>query len=227
MINFKTYLLVPMLLVSLTANAENTKISHHTLEKKNGMNALVKEVEISDALYKSLHKDDIVYLKGQIALYKDFPKQGILFEDFTPILANEKAFQKCVNLFYERYKSKNIEAVAGLESRGFILGAALAYKLGVSFIPIRKPGKTPGPTYSVNYQKEYGSDTLVISQSAVKPNQRVLIIDDLIATGGSALAAIELINLADAHPVEFASLLEVKGLNGREKLGISSFNLLD
>jgi adenine phosphoribosyltransferase len=177
--------------------------------------------------FKIFHREEIAFLKNQIALYPDFPKTGILFEDFFPLLSNAKALQTCIDLFYERYKNKNIDVIVGLESRGFLLGAALAYKLGVGFVPIRKPGKLPGSLFSVNYEKEYGLDTLTISQTAILPNQRVLIIDDLIATGGTAKAAIELVNLAGGIPIEFTSLLEIEELAGREKLGIPSFNLLD
>lgn len=181
----------------------------------------------SNSDFKTLHKADIALLKSQIALYPDFPKPGILFEDFFPLCSNEKAFKLCIDLLAERYKTQNIDVIVGLESRGFILGSALAYKLGVAFVPIRKPGKLPGLTYSVSYEKEYGLDTLTISKTALKKNQRVLIIDDLIATGGTAKAGIELVTLAGGIPVEFASILEVKELGGRKKLSIPSFNLLD
>lgn len=176
---------------------------------------------------KEEHQEELAFLKSRIALYPDFPKPGILFEDFIPVLTDQKAFGLCIDLLGEHYTGKDIEAVAGLEARGFIIGAALAYKLGVPFIPLRKPGKMPGPIYSVSYGKEYGSDSLSISKSALRPGQKVLIADDLIATGGSANAAIKLIRLAGGNPVEFLSLLEVKGLNGRDTLDIPSFNLFD
>ena len=182
---------------------------------------------LSDALCKALHQEEIAFLKAQIVSYKDFPKPGILFDDFSPILNNPKAFSMCIDLLYSRYKNKNIETIVGLESRGFILGAALAYKLGVSFVPARKPGKLPGPIYSITYEKEYGVDTLAISAEGMQKNRRVLIIDDLIATGGTAKAAIELVRLAGGDPVEFVSLLEIKELKGRSKLSTASFNLID
>lgn len=182
---------------------------------------------LEEALFKALHQEEIAFLKNQIISYPNFPKSGILFEDFFPLLQQGKALEQCVDLLYERYKDKNIEIIVGLESRGFILGAALAYKLGIGFAPIRKPGKLPCPTHSITYNKEYGTDTLVISQSVFTQHKRVLIMDDLIATGGSAKAAIDLVRLAGGSPVEFVSLLEVKGLNGRSTLGIPSFNLLD
>lgn len=182
---------------------------------------------LKEAIYRALYADEIQFLKKQITLYADFPKKGIVFEDFCPLLCNAQAFQLCIDLLYERYKMEGIEKVIGLESRGFILGAALAYKLGVGFVPVRKPGKLPGSIFSISYEKEYGSDCLAIAQNALKQNERVLIVDDLIATGGTAKAAIDLVLLAGGNPVEFVSLLEVKGLKGRDKLGIPSFNLLD
>lgn len=182
---------------------------------------------LKECLFKALHPEELTYIKNHITKYQDFPKPGILFEDFTPMLCDAEAFNTCINLFYERYKSKKIDAVVGLESRGFILGAALAYKLGAAFIPVRKPGKLPGPVYTISYTKEYGTDSFSIPHYGLLQDQRVLIIDDLIATGGSAKAAIDLVTLVGGNCVEFASLLEVKGLGGRLKLGIPSFNLID
>jgi adenine phosphoribosyltransferase len=186
-----------------------------------------RTILLEEALFKALRQEDLLFLKDQIVAYLDFPKPGIIFEDFFPLLRERKAFQMCIDLLYERYKDKNIEVVVGLESRGFILGAALAYKLEVGFCPIRKPGKLPCPTHAITYNKEYGSDTLVISKTDFSRKERVLIVDDLIATGGSAKAAIELVKLAGGIPVEFVSLLEIKALKGRSVLGIPSFNLID
>ncbi len=159
--------------------------------------------------------------------YPDIPKTDIIFANFLPILYNPQAFAMTIDLLVQRYKALNLNAVIGLESRGFILGAALAYELGVSFVPFRKPGKLPGPIYSVNYQKEYGFDTLVVSQDSLQPGQRVIIIDDLIATGGSARAAIELVHLTGAQPIEFVSLLKVAALEEQAYLSIPRFNLID
>lgn len=208
---------------SLVANSIDSQDWHR--EKEFG--GMSRKDLLEEALFKALYKDEIFFLKNRIRTYENFPKPGILFEDFFPILSDKEAFQQCVDLLYEWYKDKNIEVIVGLESRGFILGSALAYKLGVGFVPVRKPGKLPGLNHSVSYKKEYGVDTLVIAQSALELNQRVLIVDDLIATGGSAKAAIELVQLAGGTPIEFFSLLEVKGLEGRMTLGIPSFNLID
>jgi len=182
---------------------------------------------LKDALDKALHADELNFLKSLVVTYPDFPKPGITFANFLPILHDAQAFATTIDLLAQRYKNKNIDAIVGLESRGFILGAALAYKLGISFVPVRKPGKLPGSTYSVTYQKEYGFDTLVIAQDSLQSGQRVVIIDDLIATGGSARAAIELVRLAGGQPVEFVSLLKVDALEEQALLDIPSFNLID
>lgn len=182
---------------------------------------------LQDAFFKALHAKEIDFLKSLLVLYPDFPKPGILFVDFFPLLKDSVGFQSIIDLLYERYKGKDIGAVVGLESRGFILGAALAYQLGVGFVPVRKPGKLPGAVYSVEYKKEYGTDTLVIAKNALKPGQRVLVIDDLIATGGSARAALELVTLAGGTTVEFISLLQVKELAEKARLGVPSFNVID
>ena len=182
---------------------------------------------LKDSLGKALHADTLHFLKSLVITYPDFPKPGITFANFLPILHEAQAFKMTIDLLAQRYRTKNISAIVGLESRGFILGAALAYELGVSFVPIRKPGKLPGAVYSVNYEKEYGFDTLVIAQDSIQPGQRVIIIDDLIATGGSARAAIELVRLAGGQPVEFVSLLQVDALEEFAYLSIPSFNLID
>lgn len=182
---------------------------------------------LQDTLNKALYDSQLNFLKSLVITYPDFPKPGITFANFLPIVHNAQAFGMTIDILAQRYKAKNISAVVGLESRGFIVGAALAYKLGVSFVPIRKPGKLPGSVYSVNYQKEYGFDTLVIAQDCLQPGQRVIIIDDLIATGGSARAAIELVRLAGGQPIEFVSLLKVAELEEQAYVDIPSFNLID
>lgn len=182
---------------------------------------------LKDALDKALYNEELVFVKSLIVQYPDFPKPGILFSDFLPIVQNPKGLQIIVDFFAQRYAHQNISAIVGLESRGFILAAALAYALGVSFVPVRKPGKLPGAIYSVTYQKEYGVDTLSIAQSALRAGERVIIIDDLIATGGSARAAIELVKKAGGEPVEFVSLLNIPIFEEQARLSIPSFNLID
>lgn len=180
----------------------------------------------SDA-FKAQHIDEISLLKKHLVSFANFPKPGITFVDFLPIFADPEAFHLCIELLYERYKTCAIDVVVGLESRGFLIGAALAHRLGVGFVPIRKAGKRPGASYSVSYTKEYGTDTLEISQTALKENQRILIVDDLIATGGSACAAITLVEKTGAIPIEFVSLLEIKELADKASLPINRFNLID
>jgi adenine phosphoribosyltransferase len=202
-------------------------IDPHDWHRETEFGGVSRQELLQEALFKALHAQEIEFLKNQIIFYPDFPKPGILFADFWPILNNAHAFQICLELLAERYKNKNISAIVGLESRGFILGAALAYRLGIRFVPVRKPGKLPGAIHAVSYQKEYGSDTLTIPQNVILPQERVIIIDDLIATGGSARAAIELVNRAGGHPVEFVTLLKVAALEEQARLSIPAFNLID
>jgi len=134
---------------------------------------------------------DISNIRGAIRDIPDFPKPGIIFKDITPLLSNGTLFGKTVDLIAERYRGQNIDTVLGIESRGFIIGSALAYKLGAGFSVVRKPGKLPFETHSASYDLEYGKDTLEIHVDAVAPNSRVVIADDLIATGGTAAATAE------------------------------------
>ena len=158
-------------------------------------------------------------LKQSIRLVPDFPKAGITFYDITTLTQNGPLFNKVIDVFYERYKSLNIDAVAGLESRGFIFGAPLATKLGVSFVPVRKPGKLPAETISASYDTEYSTDSLEIHRDSLKPGDRVVIADDLLATGGTASSAIKLVHTLNAEVIECAIVIELVNLNGRNKLG--------
>ncbi len=182
-------------------------------------------VDASD--FKDAHKQEISFLEKHIEYYKDFPKPGIVFADFLPLLRNPVALNLCIDLLYEKYKSSNIELIVGLESRGFLLAVPLAAKLNVGFVPIRKPGKLPNKVISISYQKEYGTDTLEIAQDSIKPNQRILIVDDLLATGGTAKAAIALVKKAGGIPVEFVTILQIKELAEKANLEIPWFNLID
>lgn len=182
---------------------------------------------LKDSEFKAMHHAEISYLKSLVKRYNDFPKSGVLFEDFLPIVHNPRGLQVVIDLFAERYETQDIDLIVALEARGFILGAAVAYKLGLGFVPIRKPGKLPGETYSAEYQKEYGVDTLYLAKDAIKFGQRILIVDDVIATGGSARAAIELVKLAGGTPVEFATLLKISSLEEQTRLQISHFTLID
>ena len=163
-------------------------------------------------------RDDIGDIRDAIRDIPDFPKSGIVFKDITPLLSNGPLFGKTIDLIAERYRSQRIDTVLGIESRGFIVGSALAYKLGAGFSIVRKPGKLPYDTHSASYELEYGNDTLEIHVDAVAPNSRVVIADDLIATGGTAAATAELVSKLGATVVECAFVIELAFLNGREKL---------
>jgi adenine phosphoribosyltransferase len=166
-------------------------------------------------------------LKRRIRDIPDFPKPGILFRDITPLLADGRAFSEAIDHIGERYRDKKVDVVVGVEARGFIMGAALAYKLHAGNILIRKSGKLPYKTHRTTYALEYGTDTLEIHQDAFKPGQRVLIADDLLATGGTVSAAVDLVKQLGGEIVELAFLIELTGLKGREKLkGYPVFSLL-
>lgn len=162
--------------------------------------------------------DDIANIRSVIRDFPDFPKPGIIFKDITPLLSNGLLFGKTIDLIAERYRGQKIDTVLGIESRGFIFGSALAYKLGAGFSVVRKPGKLPYDTHSASYELEYGKDTLEIHIDAVQPDARVVIADDLIATGGTAAATAELVSKLGATVVECAFVIELGFLNGREKL---------
>ena len=147
----------------------------------------------------------------------DFPEPGVLFRDITPLLADGEAFRELIEKLAEHYRGQ-IDAIAGLESRGFILAAPLATALGVGMITVRKAGKLPGPLIGVDYALEYGQARMELRPDSVKPGSRVLIIDDVLATGGTAAAAVELIHRCDAEVAAVAVLLELSELHGRDKL---------
>ena len=148
----------------------------------------------------------------------DFPRPGILFKDITPILRDAGLFREAVALFVERHRDHRIEQVAGIESRGFIFGAAVAHELGAGFVPVRKAGKLPADTVQVSYDLEYGSATLELHTDAVTPGQRVLVLDDLLATGGTAAATLSLLRQLRAEVVEIDFLVELRFLHGRDRL---------
>jgi adenine phosphoribosyltransferase len=157
----------------------------------------------------------------------DFPKAGILFRDITPLLANAEAFGVAVAAMAQPVLNLQPTHVLGLESRGFIFGSALAQKLGVGFVPARKPGKLPLTTHSEAYGLEYGSDALEIHQDAFGPGDRVLIVDDVMATGGTAAAAQRLVRRTGAQPVALTVFIELTSLPGREKVeGLPVFSVL-
>ena len=148
----------------------------------------------------------------------DFPKPGILFRDITTLLKDKYAFKKAVNELAKKFKNKKIDAVVAVEARGFILGGAVAEKLGAGFVPVRKKGKLPWKTTSVTYALEYGTDTLEMHRDALKPKERVLIVDDLLATGGTVAAVTDLIKQQKAQICGIAFLIELTDLKGKDKL---------
>jgi len=148
----------------------------------------------------------------------DFPKEGIIFKDITPLLADAGALAEAVRLLAEPYQDAAVELVAGIESRGFIFGGAVARQLGAGFVPLRKPGKLPYKTVRREYALEYGTDAVEIHADAVRPGQKVLMVDDLLATGGTMAAACELVEGLGGEIVGVAFLIELCFLGGREKL---------
>ncbi|PID98146.1 MAG: adenine phosphoribosyltransferase [Actinobacteria bacterium] len=147
----------------------------------------------------------------------DFPEEGVLFRDITPLLAHGPAFKELITLLSEHYEGK-IDAVAGLESRGFILAAPMATMLGIGMLTIRKAGKLPGPVIGVNYELEYGTARMELRPDSVEAGSRVLVVDDVLATGGTAAASVELLRQCNAEIAGVAVLLELEALHGREKL---------
>lgn len=157
-------------------------------------------------------------LRDHIRNIPDFPKPGILFRDITTLLKDKDAFRQAIQLLADRYKEEKIDAVVAVESRGFILGGALAERLHAGFIPVRKKGKLPASVNSATYELEYGTDTLEMHTDAFGPGTRILIVDDLLATGGTVKAVVDLINQLKGKIIGIAFLIELEDLKGREKL---------
>jgi adenine phosphoribosyltransferase len=157
-------------------------------------------------------------LKAAIRDVPDFPRPGILFKDITPILGDAQRFRAAIDLFAGRYRDRGIAKVAAIDARGFLFAGALADRLGAGLVPIRKQGKLPYKTYEASYDLEYGSATLAIHQDAFAPGDRVLLLDDLLATGGTAAASASLVEKAGGTIEEIAFLVELTFLNGRERL---------
>ena len=160
----------------------------------------------------------IVDVKSKIRDVKDFPKEGIIFRDITTALKDAETLRVIVDYLCEQFKDEKIDYIAGIESRGFILGMPMAYKMGIGFVPVRKPNKLPAATYSQEYSLEYGTDKIEIHQDAFPQGANVLVVDDLLATGGTAEAACKLVKKAGANLVGTAFLIELTALNGRKKL---------
>jgi adenine phosphoribosyltransferase len=148
----------------------------------------------------------------------DFPKPGIVFKDITPVLADPRAFNICLDLMAEPFDGQAVDAIVGIESRGFIFGAALAARMRKAFVPVRKPGKLPSETHKVAYSLEYGTDAVEIHRDAIAPGERVLIVDDLIATGGTAWAACELVRRLGGQVIGATFMIELGFLDGAKRL---------
>jgi len=148
----------------------------------------------------------------------DFPKEGIIFKDITTLLQDAEAFRYCIDQLTDKYKDEKVDVVVGMESRGFIFGAPIAYKLGAAFVPVRKLGKLPAETISVEYELEYGTSTLEIHKDAIHKGQRVLIVDDLLATGGTVAGTVQLVEKLGGVIVGVAFLIELTFLGGKDKL---------
>ncbi len=167
-------------------------------------------------------------LKDKVRSIPNWPIEGVIFRDITTVLQDPEAFRHSIDLFYERYKDMQIDKIVGIDARGFIFGAVLAYKLNLSFIPVRKKGKLPFKTISAEYSLEYGKDTVEMHEDAIEKGERVLVVDDLIATGGTVAATVELVTRLGGTIVECAFLVELPDLKGREKIkGVPIFSLTE
>jgi len=156
----------------------------------------------------------------------NFPKEGVVFKDIAPLLSDNLAFNQAIDLMASDIENLVIDKIAGIESRGFIFGIALAQKLGIGFVPIRKKGKLPGECWQQSYQLEYGNATIEIQKNSIKQNQKILIVDDVLATGGTCAAAESLITMAKAQVVGSSFLIELEFLKGQEQLSSPCFSLI-
>ena len=161
---------------------------------------------------------DVSKIKAAIRDIPDFPKKGIIFKDITPVLGDPAVFKKVIDIFSKRVAEKKATKIAAIDARGFIFGGAVADRLGIGFVPIRKKGKLPYKTFDASYDLEYGSATISIHQDAFKKGEKVVIMDDLLATGGTAAAAADLVEKAGGVVVDLVFLVELSFLHGREKL---------
>ncbi len=169
-------------------------------------------------------------IKSKIRTVPNWPKEGIMFRDITTLLKDKEGFNFMIDKLVERYKNMDIDVVAGIESRGFILGSVLAHRLNLGFVPIRKKGKLPAETVSEEYELEYGKDVIEIHKDAISEGQNVLLMDDLIATGGTSLAACNLIKKLGGNVVECSLIVDLPTLKGRKKVedaGYKVFNLVE
>lgn len=163
-----------------------------------------------------MHTNPTEYIRQTIRSVPDWPKPGVVFRDITPVLQDPRAFRVLIDLFVYRYMSQRLDLVAGVDARGFIVGSVLAYELNVGFVPVRKKGKLPSQTVAEEYSLEYGNATVEMHTDSVRPGQRVLLIDDLIATGGTMVAAARLLQRLGANAIEAAAMIDLPYLGGSE-----------
>ena len=164
-------------------------------------------------------------IKSRIRTVADWPKQGIMFRDITTLIKDPVGLKLCLDDFVEHYKAIDVDVVVGIDSRGFILGGALAYLLGKGFVPVRKKGKLPAETESESYDLEYGTDTIEIHKDAITAGQKVVIIDDLVATGGTALAAAKLVRKLGGEVIELAFIVDLPDIGGSKKLTDAGYKI--
>jgi adenine phosphoribosyltransferase len=165
------------------------------------------------------YKEACEYIKSKVRSIPDWPIKGVIFRDITTLLSDPPAFKKICTIFYDRYVNEKIDKIVGIDARGFLFGSVLAYKLDLGMIPIRKNGKLPYNTISESYTLEYGEEVIEIHEDAIQKGERVVVIDDLMATGGTISAAANLVEKLGGEIVECSFVLELPDLNGREKLG--------
>jgi adenine phosphoribosyltransferase len=177
----------------------------------------------TDAMSEALSPSD--YIRSHIRTVPDWPAPGVQFRDITPLLANPRVFRVLIDQFVHRYFDARPDAIAGLDARGFIIGSVLAYELNIGFVPIRKKGKLPFTTVQESYELEYGSATVEMHTDAVRPGDRVVLIDDLIATGGTMMAGMRLLERLGARVLEGAAIVDLPELHGSEKLRAAGLRL--
>jgi adenine phosphoribosyltransferase len=178
----------------------------------------VRAVHFGDVMSTPASQDPARFIKEQVRTVEDWPQPGVQFRDITPVLQDRKALRMLIDLFVQRYIDVKLDTIAGLDARGFIIGPILAYELSLGFVPIRKKGKLPYRTLSQSYDLEYGSATVEVHEDACKPGERVVIVDDLIATGGTMMAGKQLLERLGAVVVEGAAIIDLPDLGGSRLL---------
>src|SRR5690625_2018081 len=173
----------------------------------------------------TMQTNPVDYIRQTIRSVPDWPKPGVVFRDITPVLQNPRAFRALIDLFVYRYMSQRLDLVAGVDARGFIVGSVLAYELNLGFVPVRKKGKLPFQTVAEEYSLEYGNAVVEMHTDAVKPGQRVLLIDDLIATGGTMVAASKLLQRLGANVVDAAAIIDLTDLGGSKAVREEGLNV--